>query len=482
MKDLKSLKGRTELSVPLDFLTTVTINTFRPQFYFSKEQTVDIAAEVHRRYKDTPEYIDYVMQTLPIMLSSHKVLSAINLFDQQQPLEIVTDVLSGARPDHYPNFWLSIAQYARELGLNRTGLGRRGRNYVWKFLKHMAEERGLRTIALWFTKNRQDWNNVAYKTHAKFKGDLEHLAAGLLFKRKGHLDQIQDPKAWEFFEDLDQLTNKLNKGELTLSDIRNSNLPFLTLEGLASSVMDTRSKAFYQATFDRMTHFEVLRRTDSMRRNGFLDDEHDRWLKRMEAAGKFIDPADFGSVMLQHPDLAEDLRGPLTTSLQNTQIEFPKQTVMLCDASQSMKLQKTNAMPRVIWELAGLVAASQDVPTYFVSNTPQKVEPPKTLRGIARLFGTQKAENPTSLSRGLEKAKEHDPNWVILITDGQSNIPYRGHEKIVAEDLDAILLTLNPTVNPLEPDAATRIGSKNEIFLPLRGLRFMGQLLKVITQ
>lgn len=479
MKDLELLRGGVAPSVPLDFLTTVCINTFRPEYYFSKEQTVGLAAQVHQRHKDTPEYAEYIKKALPVMLSAHKMLGAVYLFDKG---EEIIDILETVRPDHIPYFWLTLLNYHDELGLAKTSLGRRGRSLVWKFLTHIQEKRGLRTIALWFTKNRKAWNEVCYRSHTHFEGDLEHLAASLLFKRQGHFEQIEDESTQTFLRDTANINEKVRTKTLTLKDVKESNLPFLTLEGFASGFMDTKSLEFYDAAFNKMTNYEVLRRTDSMRRNGFLDEYHDRWLQRMDRAAKWIDPTELGSVMLQHPDLSADLRKPLATSLENITIKFPRECVVLCDASRSMKLKRTNPMPRVIWELAGLVAASQGIPAYFIRDRIEKVPSTASPRGIARIFGDAKAYNPTCLSRGLNIAKTHKPKWVILITDGQSNIPYRGHEKLVAKDMKTTtILTLNPTVNPKEPEAATRIGVENEIFLPLRGLRFMGQLLEVVT-
>ncbi len=478
MNKLKTLQERTTISVPIDFLTTVTINTFRPQYYFSKDQTIGAAAEVHRRYKDDPKYREYIERVLPVMLSSHKVLGAIHLFDQGQE---VTDLLERARPDHMPNFWLNILDFHKELGLNRTSLGRRGRNYVWRFLKHIAENRGLRTIALWFTKNHRQWRSVCFRAHTKFKGDLNHLAAGLLFKRKGFLEKVEEEQVQFFLNDFETIQLKAISKSLTIEDIQQSRLPFRTLEGFASSVLDTRSLAFYEASFDKMTNYEVLRRTNAMRRCGFLDSHQDCWLQRMERAATFFDPTELGSVILQHPDLAAVLRKPFQTSLEHTSISFPEDSVVLCDASRSMMLKKTNALPRVIWELAALVAVSQGIPTFLIRDVIEGVPKCVGVDGITEAFGKNEAYNPTSLSRGLEEVGKLKPRWLILITDGQSNIPYRGHEKMVAEKMkQTTILTLNPTVNPLEPEAATCLGAENEIFLPLRGLRFLGQILDVI--
>ncbi len=478
MNKMKALQQRTEIVVPIDFLTTVTINTFRPQYYFSQDQTVGVAAEVHRRYKGDPRYQEYIERVLPVMLSSHKVLCAIYLFDQGQD---VTNLLEQARPDHMPTFWLNILDFHKELGLQRTSLGRRGRNFVWRFLKHIAEKRGLRTVALWFTKTRKPWRAVCYRAHTKFKGDLGHLAAGLLFKRKGHLEQVEDEQTRSFLDDFVRIQLKAIIKSLTIEDVQQSRLPFRTLEGFASGVLDTTSLPFYEAAFDKMTNYEVLRRTDAMRRCGFLDSHRNLWLQRMERAATFFDPAELGSVILQHPDLAEALRKPFQTCLEHTPITFPQDSVVLCDASRSMMLTKTNALTRVIWELAALVAVSQGIPTFLIRDVIEEVPKCEGVEGIAETFGTNEAYNPTSLSRGLEAVAKLKPRWLILITDGQSNIPYRGHEKLVAEKMkETTILTLNPTINPLEPEAATRLGAENEIFLPLRGLRFLGHILEVI--
>lgn len=480
MKELGLVKEKFPVSG--DFLTTVTINTFRPQYYFEKRQAVESAVQVHKKYRDDPEkYLEYVEKILPLMLDSHKILSAVNLFDMfPDSNETVIKILSQTRPDHIPDFWLTILNYHKELGLKKQSLGSRGRKLVWKFLKHVEGERGLKTIALWFMKNKKKWNEVVYRTHARFKGDMELLAAGILFNRKGKLEQVKDERVRAYMEDLSDIKNKASKRILELSDIKESNLPFLVLEGLASSSMDTTSLSFYEASFRKMTHHEVLRRTGAMLRNGFLDSHHDEWVERLKRAAKIIDPVEIGSVMLQHPEIADDMRDPLVTSLGHAPLNFPKNSIVLCDASGSMKLKKTNARVRVIWELVGLVAASQGIPTFFVRDEVEKAGTVTEGWGIAREFGNNEAYNPTNLSRGLEEAGKLSPRYIFLISDCQTNIPYRGHEKTVAKRLKATIVTMNPTVNPLEPEAATRLNVPNEVFLPIRDLGFLSKVMEVV--
>jgi len=481
MRELDLLKET--VPVPADFLTTVTINTFRPQYYFEKKQSVIQAVEVHKRYREDPEkYLEYSKKVLPLMLDSHKILCAVNIFDLIPDSNAdVIDILSQTRTDHIPDFWLTILEYHRELGLRKRNLGSRGRKLVWKFLKHIAAKRGLRTVAFWFMKDKAKWNRVAYRAHAKFKGDMELIARYVLFGRKTDLSRIEDEETRTFMEDLEKIKSKSADKTLTLEDLKESNLPFRMIEGYASRIIDTTSLSFYSVAFDKMTYHEVLRRTGAMLRNGFLDRYHDLWLEKMKRGARVIDPVEIGSVILQHPELSADLREPLAISLEHTQLKFPKDCVVLCDASRSMKLKKTNARVRVVWELIGLLAAYQGIPAYFIRDRAERVKETSSLREITREFGSYEAYNPTSLSRGLDEAWKHHPKLVFLVTDGQSNIPYRGHEKLVAERMRCTIITLNPTVNPLEPEAATRIGVSNEVFLPLRDLRFLSNVLKVIT-
>jgi len=479
MKELELIKER--LSVPSDFLTTVTINTFRPQYYFSKKQAVELAVSVHRKYRESPEYRDYVFKTLPLMLDSHKILAAINLYDMGYPNSDIIEILNQTRTDHIPDFWLTLIKYHKELGLLKTGSGRRARNLVWKFLNFIAETRGSRTVAFWFIKNKAQWNEVAYRTHTHFKDDLECLAGGLLFGRTEKLGRLQDEGVKAYLKDLETITDKVRNHTLTLRDLAESNLPFRTLEGFASKIIDTKSLEFYRVAFDKMTYYEALRRTGAMLRNGFLDEYHDLWFNKMRRAARRIDPVEIGSVILQHPELSQDLREILTISLEETgRLKFPRKSVVLCDASRSMKMKKTNPAPRVTWELIGLAASAEKAPSYFVRDVAERVPEVTGARGISREFGNNEAFNPTSLSRGLEEAKKHDAEYVFLISDCQSNIPYRGHEKIIAKKMKSTIITMNPTINPLEPEAATRLNTPNEVFLPIRGLRFLKKLVEVI--
>jgi hypothetical protein len=480
LKELEALKAR--VAVPSDFLTTVTVNAFRPQYYFDKDQVVFAAAKIHEKYAtDIEQYAEYALKTLPIMLDAHKILCAVNIFDKMRDNELVLDILEKTRPDHVPDFWLTITKYHKELGLKRSGLGSRGRKSVWKFLKRVAERRGLKTVALWFLKNRVPWSQVCYQSHVKFRGDLEVLAARLLFGRKVNLGELTDEATLDFLTEFVRISREVKEKTLTLEGVKESNLPFLTIEGLVSSVIDTTSLNFYDVAFDKMTYYEALRRTGALLRCGFLDRYHDIWLQKMQRGARVIDPADIASVAVQHPELSEDLRDPLATSLEQVDLNFPDKSVVICDASRSMKLKKTFPRPRVLWELIALIAAEKGVPCYLMRD---KAEPvPRVeggVRGIARAFGTNDAYNPTSISRAFEVARERKPKWVFLVSDCQTNIPYRGHEKLVAERMGATIVTLNPTVNPLEPEAATRLGAKNEVFLPLRDLRFLKNAMGVL--
>jgi len=147
-----------------------------------------------------------------------------------------------------------------------------------------------------------------------------------------------------------------------------------------------------------------------------------------------------------------------------------------------MKLVHRNARPRCIWELVGLIAAVQGVPTFVLRDTPVELSAPSGgALDVATAFGTQEAYNPTNLSAGLAKAHEYAPEWVFLVTDGQDNLPYRGAAKVQAEKMEGTIVTLNPTINPLEPEASTGIGAKNEVLLPIRGIRFLRNMMEVLT-
>jgi len=113
-----------KLPVPTDFLTTVTTNTFRKQYYFDKVQAVMNAVEVHKKYAAVPEtYADMVNRVLPVMLDSHKILGALFIFDSNLPAkrrnDLILKILLRTRPDDVPDFWLSFFEFGQTLGLKR---------------------------------------------------------------------------------------------------------------------------------------------------------------------------------------------------------------------------------------------------------------------------------------------------------------------------------------------------------------------------
>lgn len=477
MKELNLIKER--IGIPPDFLTTVTTNTFRPEYYFSKVDVVEKAVVVHRNFvsRDPEGYKKAVFRALPIMLDVHKVLGAIYLWDRKlaTDTELIT-ILSQVRPDHMADFWITIKEHRKVLGLKHKSLSASARNLLWKFFEYLTGARKKRTVALWLMKNKKQWNKAFFYTHTKLEDpDLEWLVSKFAFGRKQPSVTLEDEQLSILLSDLAQITVLQRTKQLTIKDVKESRLPYRMLEGYASGQLDTTTKQWYWATFDKMTNYEVLRRTDAMRRSGFLDEYGDLYHKRALRMAKWVDPVAIGSVVLQHPELTDHLFDALHDSIESVNLELPENSVMLCDASRSMKLKRTRPQPRVLWEIVALVTDRLGVPTYTFSDKPEKF-----LKDTRTFLVEGTAQGPTSISRALLKAKEHNPEWVFLLSDMQENIPYRGHEKQVAKKIDATIVTLNPTVNPLEPEAATRLETDNEIFLPINGLRQFEKILGVL--
>ena len=478
MKELDLIRQR--IGIPPGFLTTVTCNTFRPEYYFSKIDVVGKAVAVHKAFvsKDPQGYKEAVMRALPIMLDAHKILSAIYLWDNNLANEDeLLGILSLVRPDHIANFWITIKEHRRILGLKHKSLSASARKLLWKFMERVATMRGKRQVALWLMKNKKSWNKAFYYTHTKLEDeDLEELVATFAFGRK-HEVTWNDESVEMMMIDIATLDRKRKEKSLTIKDFKESRLPYRMLEGYASGQLDTTTKEWYWAVLDKMTNYEVLRRTDAMHRCGFLKDYFDIYRKRALRMASRVDPVAIGSVILQHPELLDYLIDPLLDSLGSVHIELPKNSVMLCDSSRSMKLKRTRPQPRLLWELVAYVTYEAKIPTYLFSDKPRefkKAGRPFLAEGAAR--------GPTSISRALLRAKEHKPDWIFLLSDMQQNIPFRGHEKEVAKKIDATIVTLNPTVNPLEPEAATRLETPNEIFLPIHGLRQFEKILKVVVE
>lgn len=497
MKALRGLKdketGELTLPVPVDFLTTVTANTFRKSYYFDKRATTVKAVEVHQKYaKDSGAYLEMVMRTLPVMLNGHKILSALFIFDSDQPAETknkaILSILTRTRPDMVPDFWLTFFEFGEELGLKKKSLGQMGRKLVWRYVNAKVERQGMRRVAMQLLKDKKRWNEVFYKAHAHMEGIMEMFVGHILFGRE--LDYDNEAlyvdgvvSTTGFLKDQGNIAKLSAKKELTLKDIESSWLPFRTLEGYASQVgIKTGTAQFYDAAFERMTAYEKLRRTDAMLRCGFISDNLDRWAESLKGAARVYDPVDVASVILQHPQLRDHLIQVLEGSLRNSMFKFPEGSVVLVDGSRSMKLVRRNARPRCIWELVGLIAAVQGRPTFIVRDTVKEFDTQiGGALGIATAFGKQEAYNPTNLAAGLVEAHEYAPEWVFVVTDGQDNLPYRGAAKVQAEKMEGTIVTLNPTINPLEPEASTGIGSKNEVLLPIRGIRFLKNMMEVIT-
>ena len=104
---------------------------------------------------------------------------------------------------------------------------------------------------------------------------------------------------------------------------------------------------------------------------------------------------------------------------------------------------------------------------------------PNNIGGAFGHYG--EAKNPTNIASALKVAEGYNPKWVFIVTDGQDNIPFRGAGKVVADTMTKTkIITLNPTINPLEPESITGIGSDNEIILPIRDIRQLTRMLKVI--
>ena len=489
LRDLKDVDtGELTLPVPVDFLTTVTANTFRKSYYFDKKATTVKAVEIHQKYaKDSGAYLEMVMRTLPVMLNGHKILSALFIFDGDQPAEVrnkaILSILTRTRPDMVPDFWLSFFEFGAELGLKKKSLGQMGRKLVWRYVNARVERQGMRRTVMQLHKDKANWNQVFYKAHAHMEGEMENFVGHLLFGRELVLSEGADEGAVDYLRDLEKIRKLASEKTLTPGDVGDSRLPFRTIEGYASQAgIDTDSKHFYTVAFDKMTAYEKLRRTDAMLRCGFIGDNLDRWVESLRGAAHIYDPVDVASVILQHPQLRDHLLQVLEVSLRRSLFKFPEKSVVLVDGSRSMKLVHRNARPRCIWELVGLIAAAQGVPSYVVRDTavPFDTQIGGAL-GIATAFGSQDAFNPTNLMDGLVVAEGHNPEWVFLVTDGQDNLPYRGAAKVQAEKMDATIVTLNPTINPLEPEASTGIGAKNEVLLPIRGIRFLRNMLEVLA-
>ena len=475
--------------MPVDFLTTVTANTFRKSYYFDKKASVVKAVEVHRKYaKDSGAYLEMVMRTMPVMLDSHKILSALYVFDSDQPVETknraILSILTRTRPDMVPDFWLSFLEFGEELGLRKTSLGQMGRKLVWRYVNEAVEKRGMRRVVMQLLKDKKKWNEVFYRAHAHMEGAMEDFVGHILFGRELDPDKPLPVMPLNFLMDLKKIANLSKSRTLLPEDIKGSTLPFRTLEGYASqSKFLTDSREFYEYAFHTMTAYEKLRRTDAMMRNGFISENFDRWQEALKGAARVYDPVDVASVILQHPQLRDALVQVLAESLRPALFKFPPDSVVLVDGSRSMKLVKRNARPRCLWELIGLIAAVQGVPTYVVRDTVESFDTQiGGALGIATAFGAQEAYNPTNLAGALDVAySRKKPKWVFLVTDGQDNIPYRGAAKVQAEKMKGTtIVTLNPTINPLEPEASTGIGAKNEILLPVRGIRFLRNMMEVL--
>ena len=491
LRDLRdSDTGELVLPVPADFLTTVTANTFRKSYYFDKRATTVKAVEVHQKYaKDSGAYLEMVMRTVPVMLGSHKILSALFIFDGDQPAETrnkaILSILSRTRPDMVPDFWLMFFELGEELGLKKKSLGSLGRKLVWRYVSARVERQDMRRVIMQLHKDKVKWNQVFYKAHAHMEGMMENFIAHLLFNRELVLpeDVSEGIDAVAYLKDLENIKKLAGSKALTPGDVKDSRLPFRTIEGYASQAgIDTDSKHFYAVAFDKMTAYEKLRRTDAMLRCGYISDNLDHWAESLKEAARVYDPVDVASVILQHPQLRDHLIQVLEGSLRSSMFKFPEGSVVLVDGSRSMKLVHRNARPRCIWELVGLIAAVQGRPTFIVRDTTEEFDTQiGGALGIATAFGSQEAYNPTNLSDGLAKAWEYAPEWVFLVTDGQDNLPYRGAAKVQAEKMEGTIVTLNPTINPLEPGASTGIGAKNEILLPIRGIRFLRNMMGVLT-
>ncbi len=363
-----------------------------------------------------------------------------------------------------------------------------GRKLVWRYVNTRFEKQGMRRVVMQLHKDKIKWNQVFYKAHAHMKGIMEKFVAHLLFGREFALPvagSSEEIDAVTYLKDLENIRKLSASKILTPSDVDDSRLPFRIIEGYASQFgIDTDSKHFYAVAFDKMTAYEKLRRTDAMLRCGFIEDNLDLWTESLKGAARVYDPVDVGSVILQHPQLRDHLLQVLEGSLRNSLIRFPPDSVVLVDGSRSMKLVHRNARPRCIWELVGLIAAAQGVPTYVVRDTAEVFawswSPIGGPLDIATAFGKQEAYNPTNLTDDLVKASEHNPEWVWLVTDGQDNLPYRGAAKIQAEKMEGTIVTLNPTINPLEPEASPGIGSTTEGPLPLRGIRVQRTMMEVL--
>ena len=491
LRDLKDTEtGELTLPVPVDFLTTVTANTFRKSYYFDKRATTVKAVEVHQKYaKDSGAYLEMVMRTLPVMLNGHKILSALFIFDGDQPAETknkaILSILTRTRPDMVPDFWLSFFEFGKELGLKKKSLGQMGRKLVWRYVNAKVERQGMRRVVMQLHKDKVKWNQVFYKAHAHLEGVMENFVGHLLFGRELTLPEDVDKEvdALNYLSDLKNIKDLVTSKTLTPGDVNDSRLPFRTIEGYASQAgFDTDSKDFYKVAFNKMTAYEKLRRTDAMLRCGYISDNLDHWAESLKGAARVYDPVDVASVILQHPQLRDHLLQVLEGSLRSSMFKFPEGSVVLVDGSRSMKLVHRNARPRCIWELVGLIAAVQGVPTFVLRDTPVELSAPSGgALDVATAFGTQEAYNPTNLSAGLAKAHEYAPEWVFLVTDGQDNLPYRGAAKVQAEKMEGTIVTLNPTINPLEPEASTGIGAKNEVLLPIRGIRFLRNMMEVLT-
>lgn len=488
MEALRAL-GET-LPVPTDFLTTVTSNIFRKQYYFDKKQSVVNAVEVHKKYAlDPEEYVRMIRRTLPVMLNSHKILGALFIFDAELDPKLKNDtileILLNTRPDDVPDFWLTFYESGPALGLKRKSLSQMGRKLVWRYVLKAIELRGRRRVIMQLHKDKKKWNEVFFKAHAHMEGEMEDFVGHILFGREFDLTKAVTEdgsiEVMRYLRDLDNISTKSTGKILTYADLKDSYLPFRILEGYTSSAgLKTDSKVFYDHAIHTMTAYEKLRRTDAMLRSGY---SKELWLKEITKSARAYDPVDIASVILQHPELRNDLVSVLNATIASRPgPKFPKDSVVLVDSSRSMKLMLRNARPRCLWELVGLYARAQGIEhIYIFSDTaePFREVDPTNLGGA---FGAYSAKNPTNIAQALEFAKKHNPKWVFIVTDGQDNIPFRGAGKVVADTMTKTkIVTLNPTINPLEPESITGIGSDNEIILPIRDIRQLTNMLKVIT-
>jgi len=363
-----------------------------------------------------------------------------------------------------------------------------GRKLVWRYVLAAIERRKPRRVIMQLHKDKKKWNEVFYKAHAHMEGDLEAFVGHVLFGRelpKTPLVEEGSEQVVNYLQDLATITKLSGENTLTLDDVGKSRLPFRILEGYAGSAgIQTDTKEFYLSAYTKMTAYETLRRTDAMLRRGF---PKEKWLEKITRLAFVYDPVDVASVMLQHPELRADLVPVLEKSLEGKVPTFPRNSAVICDASRSMKIVYRNARPRCLWELIALIASTQGIPTWLMRDEPVKVvsHDGAGAADIAKLFGLQDAYNPTNIEGAINAVIEDTTGlkWLFAVTDGQDNIPFRGAGKLGAERLQGVtVVTLNPTINPREPDSVTGIGSENEIILPVRGIRHMKNMLEVIIK